>query len=74
MSNNKSRLDRDIGVAVIGMGCHYPGARKLKDLWQNILSKRQQFRQIPDVRLPSSQYYDPNLKIPDKTYGNKASV
>ena len=74
MSKNQSRLDRDVGVAVIGMGCHYPGAKKLKDLWQNILSKRQQFRQIPDVRLPSSQYYDPNLKIPDKTYGNKASV
>ena len=46
MSRNQSRLDRDVGVAVIGMGCHYPGAKKLKDLWQNILSKRQQFRQI----------------------------
>ena len=61
-------------IAVIGMGCQYPGARDLKELWENILARRRQFRRMPDVRLPISEYYDPDPKIPDKTYGTRAAV
>lgn len=61
-------------IAVIGMGCKYPGARDLKQLWSNILAKRQQFRQIPDVRLPISEYYHGDRYIRDKTYSNQAAV
>jgi len=62
------------GVAVIGMGCHYPGANNLKELWENILAKRRQFRRFPDNRLPISEYYDPDKKASDKTYGNRTAV
>ena len=61
-------------IAVIGMGCHYPGADNLKQLWENILARRRQFRRFPDVRLPMSEYYDPDPKTPDKTYGTRAAV
>ncbi len=61
-------------IAVIGMACRYPGAANLLELWENILSRRQQFRDMPDVRLPASDYYDPNSGIPDKTYGRRAAV
>lgn len=61
-------------IAVIGMGCWYPGARDLRQLWENILSRRRQFRQIPDQRLPLSEYYDPDPTAPDKTYGNRTAV
>lgn len=39
-------------IAIIGMGCWYPGARDLRQLWENILAQRQQFRQTPNQRLP----------------------
>ena len=61
-------------IAVIGMGCWYPGARNLRQLWENILAKRQEFRRTPDQRLPLSQYYDPDSSVPDKTYGNRMAV
>ncbi|WP_414578975.1 type I polyketide synthase [Anabaena sp. CCY 9402-a] len=61
-------------IAVIGMGCHYPGASDLSKLWENILARRRQFRQMPDQRLPVSEYYDPEPTTPDQTYGDRAGV
>ncbi|MGI9077101.1 MAG: beta-ketoacyl synthase N-terminal-like domain-containing protein [Gemmatimonadaceae bacterium] len=60
-------------IAVVGVSCWYPGARDLRTLW-DILSRRQQFRRVPDRRLPLSEYYDPDPSVPDKTYGTKAAV
>ncbi|MDD2767128.1 MAG: SDR family NAD(P)-dependent oxidoreductase [Methylococcus sp.] len=61
-------------IAVIGMACRYPGAGNLLQLWENILAKRQQFRDMPDVRLPLAEYYSPDPATPDRTYGRKAAL
>ncbi|MFK8184466.1 MAG: type I polyketide synthase [Phormidesmis sp.] len=61
-------------IAIIGIGCNYPGANDLKTLWENILSKRQQFRRSLDTRLPIADYYDPDPMATDKTYGDRAAV
>lgn len=61
-------------IAIIGMGCYYPGANDLQKLWENILARRQQFRETPDARLPLVDYYDLDRKTPDKTYGNQMAV
>ena len=62
------------GIAVVGMGCWYPGANDLQQLWENIVAKRQQFRRSPDQRLPLGDYYDPDPAAPDKTYGSRMAV
>ncbi|MDJ0625355.1 MAG: SDR family NAD(P)-dependent oxidoreductase [Candidatus Caenarcaniphilales bacterium] len=61
-------------IAVIGIGCMYPGARTPLELWENILTRRRQFREMPDCRLPNNEYYDPDPSTVDKTYQNKAAV
>lgn len=61
-------------VAIIGMDCWYPGSESLLEFWENILSKRQQFRRMPDVRLPLSVYQSSDRSVPDKTYGTEAAV
>ncbi len=61
-------------IAIIGIACYYPGANTLKQFWENILGRRQQFRQIPDIRLPLSEYYDSDSNTPDKSYGDRAAV
>ncbi|MBW4435287.1 MAG: SDR family NAD(P)-dependent oxidoreductase [Pelatocladus maniniholoensis HA4357-MV3] len=61
-------------IAVIGMGCWYPGAHNLPQLWENILARRIQFRRIPQQRLPLSEYYDPDPTLAEKTYANRAAV
>src|ERR1035437_4723250 len=61
-------------IAIIGLGCNYPGAKSPLQLWENILSRRQQFREMPDARLPITDYYDPDPLVADKTYQKKAAV
>ena len=61
-------------IAVIGLSCRYPDAITPRQLWENILARRRQFRRIPDCRLPLADYYDANKKAPDKTYGRQAAV
>ncbi|MGJ5672489.1 MAG: SDR family NAD(P)-dependent oxidoreductase [Nostochopsis sp.] len=61
-------------IAVVGMGCWYPGANNLQQLWENIVARRQQFRRSPNQRLPISDYYDPDPDVPDKTYGSRMAV
>lgn len=55
-------------IAVIGLGCFYAGSKNPMELWENVLAKRQQFRDFPECRLPLSDYYDRNKKAVDKTY------
>ena len=61
-------------IAIIGIGCWYPGASSPKQLWENILARRRQFRRMPDVRLPLSEYHHADKNVPDKTYGMRAAV
>ncbi len=61
-------------LAIVGMACWYPGAQSLSEFWENILAKRQQFRRMPDQRLPLDQYHHPDKHTPDKTYGTEAAV
>ncbi len=61
-------------IAVIGLGCWYPGIRGPRQLWENVLARRQEFRRIPDSRLNLADYHDADPSVPDKTYGRKAAV
>ncbi len=61
-------------IAVIGIGCRYPGAKNPQELWENILARRQAFRRMPDVRMPPGDYFDADPKTPDKSYSARAAV
>ncbi|XOF34006.1 MAG: SDR family NAD(P)-dependent oxidoreductase [Candidatus Electrothrix sp. YB6] len=61
-------------IAIIGMACHYPGAKNLRSFWENILTQRRQFRPIPASRLSAADYYDPDPGAPDKTYCCRAAL
>lgn len=65
---------QNMQIAVIGIGCWYPGAANPKLLWENILARRRQFRTMPDVRLPLAEYQDDDRLVADKTYGRRAAV
>lgn len=69
---NSTRSRR--AVAVVGIGCWYPGAKGPRELWENVLTRRREFRRIPDGRLPLADYHDPDPAAPDKTYGRRAAV
>lgn len=76
MSNSAIKIHENSApkIAVVGLACRYPGAEGLRSLWENILTRRRYFRDLPDQRLPRSQYYDADPAAPDKTYGDRAAV
>lgn len=61
-------------IAVVGIGCRYPGASSPVELWENVLARRQQFRRMPDCRLPLADYHDPDRGKADKTYSSRAAL
>jgi enediyne polyketide synthase len=60
-------------IAIVGLGCRFPGARSPRELWENVLARRREFRRFPDSRLPLADYYDPAPRAPDKTYATRAA-
>lgn len=61
-------------IAIAGMACRYPDARTSRELWENVLARRQAFRRIPPERLPLDDYYSPDASVPDRTYSARAAV
>ncbi|MBP9854375.1 MAG: SDR family NAD(P)-dependent oxidoreductase [Candidatus Omnitrophica bacterium] len=72
-TNSKKLNQISSDIAVIGVACHYPGAKNINELWENILSRRVEFRRMLDQRLPLNEYYDEKKGFPDKTYLTKAA-
>ncbi|VVE09209.1 3-oxoacyl-ACP synthase [Pandoraea aquatica] len=73
IQSNHSRRASD-QIAVVGIGCRYPGAQGVKEFWENILAKRQQFRPIPACRLSKQGYFSSDRSAEDQTYAWQAAV
>ncbi len=55
-------------IAVIGLAGRYPGARNLREFWQNLCQGVDSITEIPRERWDYSQYYDEEKGKPGKTY------
>ena len=53
-------------VAVIGMGCRFPGADDPETFWQLVLTGTDMIRDVPPDRWDIDAYYDPNTETPGK--------
>ncbi len=59
-------------IALVGMGCRFPGADNPEEFWQLLQEGRDAITQIPEERWDGSEYYDPKPNTPGKictTYG-----
>ena len=61
-------------VAVVGLACRYPDANSPEQLWENVLTGRRAFRQLPDVRMRLADYWSPDPAAPDRFYARWAAV
>tara|TARA_B100001175_G_C19472486_1_gene622517 strand:+ start:1100 stop:1426 length:327 start_codon:yes stop_codon:yes gene_type:complete len=56
-------------IAIIGMGCRYPGGVRTPDeFWQLLSSGRDILRDIPDNRWNIDAHFDPEVTVPGKMY------
>ncbi|XP_076826780.1 phenolphthiocerol/phthiocerol polyketide synthase subunit C [Brachyhypopomus gauderio] len=64
-------MDEDI--AVVGIGCNFPGGEGLDSFWKVLLDGKNCATEIPEDRFDLSQWYDPDNTILGKTQTTKAA-
>ncbi|CAM4652126.1 unnamed protein product [Leuciscus chuanchicus] len=67
-------MDDDAEIAVVGIGCHFPGGEGLENFWRVLLHGENCAVQIPNDRFNLSQWYDPDESKAGKTYTTKAAL
>ena len=60
-----------VPVAIIGMGCLFPGAEGLRRFWANIRDGVDAIREIPETHWNPDDYHDADPKAPDRTYARR---
>lgn len=55
-------------VAIVGMGCVFPGAPDLRTYWDNILAKVDAVTEVPASRWDWRRYFDADRTAPDRIY------
>jgi len=55
-------------IAIVGMGCVFPGARNLTEFWRVIREGRDCITEVPPSHWKASDYLDADPKAPDMTY------
>ena len=60
------RGDASVPIAVIGIGCRFPGAVGPTAFWDLLRSGRDAIREVPASRWSVQEWYDPELGAPGK--------
>ncbi|XP_059412941.1 mycocerosic acid synthase-like polyketide synthase [Carassius carassius] len=67
-------IEDDVEIAVVGIGCHFPGGEGLENFWRVLLHGENCAVQIPNDRFNLSQWYDSDESKAGKTYTAKAAL
>ncbi|MBI1757937.1 MAG: SDR family NAD(P)-dependent oxidoreductase [Actinobacteria bacterium] len=65
---------RNERIAIVGIGLRYPDAGSADEFWDNVLSGRRAFRQLPGERMNLADYWSADRNAPDRFYATKAAV
>ncbi len=61
-------------IAIIGRGCHLPGAKSISEYWERIRNDSPTIREIPAERFDREMFYDATQGVDFKTYCSKACL
>ena len=61
-------------IAIVGMGCRFPGANNPAEFWADILACHSHFEEIPAERWDAHEFYSSNRRGHDTTYSRKAAL
>lgn len=54
-------------IAIVGIGCRYPGANSAEALWDMLVGERNGIREVPKERFDIDRFYDPRPMTPGKS-------
>ncbi|MBU6335066.1 MAG: acyltransferase domain-containing protein [Chloroflexi bacterium] len=58
-------------IAIVGLAGIFPQARDVQEYWRNIITARDCIEDVPASRWSIDDYYDPDPRVPDKTYSKR---
>ncbi|XP_053394019.1 uncharacterized protein LOC123525873 [Mercenaria mercenaria] len=65
-------METDTDIAVIGIGCRFPGADNIDEFWRVLVNGENHVVDIPPERWNNAAFYSDNPDEPGKYYGKKA--
>ncbi len=63
---NTLQKEKNEPIAVIGLGCRFPGARNVREFWHLLEQGMDAISEVPRERFDVDAYYDPNPGTPGK--------
>uniref|UniRef100_A0A8C5I1T5 Phthiocerol/phenolphthiocerol synthesis polyketide synthase type I PpsD-like n=1 Tax=Gouania willdenowi TaxID=441366 RepID=A0A8C5I1T5_GOUWI len=66
--------DLDDEIAIVGIGCNFPGGDNLDDFWKVLLEGKNCVVDIPPERFDTTYWYDANESKSGKTQTSKAAL
>ncbi len=60
-------------IAVVGVSALLPGSKDVGGFWRDILAGQDLVTDVPETHWLVEDYYDPDPKAPDKTYGKRGA-
>ncbi|NJN88185.1 MAG: hypothetical protein HC881_20185, partial [Leptolyngbyaceae cyanobacterium SL_7_1] len=54
-------------IAIVGIGCRFPGAASPDTFWQLLKNGEDAIREVPESRWRVAEMYDADPTIPNKT-------
>lgn len=70
----RAKLDAAYGennrpIAIVGMGCRFPGAPNLDAFWEMLCKKQSGVREVPADRWDAMRFFHPDHQVPGKIAG-----
>jgi len=67
-------MDGDEAIAIVGIGCRFPGADNIEQYWQLLANAECHLKEIPKERFNVDAFYDENPSALGKSYVRKAAL
>ena len=61
-------------IAVVGMGCRFPGARNVNEYWGLLSEPKPQFRRVPDSRWRRDAFYTEDFRDSSGVYSDRMAL
>ncbi|MET9258854.1 aminotransferase class I/II-fold pyridoxal phosphate-dependent enzyme [Amycolatopsis sp. NPDC004079] len=61
-------------IAVVGMGCRFPGARNVNEYWDLLSEPKPQFRRVPDSRWRREAFYNDDFRDSTAVYSDRMAL
>ena len=71
MSQRPAKSSPDPAIAIIGIGCLFPGSQDHQGYWAGIRDGRDMIEEIPDGYWNPDDYHDADKSSADRTYGRR---